>query len=332
MGGIYLVWRWAASPRFDWQQFRQVFAHADPVYLGLACAISLAAYTIRSVRWQAMLKPMAPESRLWPVLKATVIGFTAVVVAGRAGELVRPLLIARSQAVSFSSQVALWFLERLTDLIAVLLFFGVALSRMAAPAVAKAGPELQWVATSGGRLIAILSLVSFAILFLLRGFSPASAAHLAGKLRRISTKLAAKLEGLLDSFAQGMEAARDLRVLTEVLLYTLLEWLLVACCFHAVLQSFPASAHLTFWDTLALTGFSTFGAIVQIPGIGGGMQVVAFLVLSQIYEVAAEPATAIAATIWLVSFGVVVPPGLFLAAKSGLSWNTLRRPAPPPGV
>ena len=41
-------------------------------------------------------------------------------------------------------------------------------------------------------------------------------------------------------------------------------------------------------------GFVSFGSIVQIPGIGGGMQVVSVLVLTELFGVRLELATAFA--------------------------------------
>jgi hypothetical protein len=72
-------------------------------------------------------------------------------------------------------------------------------------------------------------------------------------------------------------------------------------------------------------GFISFGAAVQIPGIGGGLQVVAVVVLTELFRVRLEPATSFAMLIWVLSFVVVVPAGLMLTVKEGLDWRSLRR-------
>jgi hypothetical protein len=71
-------------------------------------------------------------------------------------------------------------------------------------------------------------------------------------------------------------------------------------------------------------GFVSFGTVVQIPGIGGGMQVVAVLVLTKIFGVSVELATSIAVLIWLITFVAIVPFGLAAALHEGLSWRKLR--------
>jgi hypothetical protein len=72
-------------------------------------------------------------------------------------------------------------------------------------------------------------------------------------------------------------------------------------------------------------GFVSFGAAVQIPGIGGGLQVVAVVVLTELFRVRLEPATSFAILIWILSFVVIVPVGLMLTLKEGLDWRSLRR-------
>jgi hypothetical protein len=84
-------------------------------------------------------------------------------------------------------------------------------------------------------------------------------------------------------------------------------------------------ASLSFVDVMVLLGFVSFGTVVQIPGIGGGMQVVMIVVLTELFTVKLEVATAFAMLVWIITFVVVVPVGLVLALKEGLDWHGLRR-------
>lgn len=320
-----LLWNWAQRSGFNWTQFRQTFAEADPWKLALAALMTAFTYVIRAARWRVMIRSQKPDAPLWPMFRDTLIGFAAAVILGRAGEFVRPCLIARSLRLPFSSQVAVWFLERLMDLIAVLIFFGAALLQLD-PAAAKAGPEIRSFIDSGGRLLGIAGTGSLIALLVFRSFSPASAARWGSKLTRLPARIRTKVQGFLDSFALGMEATRDFRALFGVLSYTVVEWLVIAACFWACLTAFPATRNFTVWDSLVVMGFASFGSIVQIPGVGGGMQILIVVVLSQLYGVAVEPATAIATMLWAITFALVAPPGIVLALQSGLGWRELRTP------
>ncbi len=54
-------------------------------------------------------------------------------------------------------------------------------------------------------------------------------------------------------------------------------------CFWCLAQAYVGTINLTLVDVLIFMGFVSFGAIVQIPGIGGGIQVVAVLVLTELF-------------------------------------------------
>jgi hypothetical protein len=71
-------------------------------------------------------------------------------------------------------------------------------------------------------------------------------------------------------------------------------------------------------------GFVTFGSIVQLPGVGGGAQVTAMLVLTEIFSVPLEISTSLALVLWVMVFVSVVPAGIGLALHNGLTWTRLR--------
>jgi hypothetical protein len=72
-------------------------------------------------------------------------------------------------------------------------------------------------------------------------------------------------------------------------------------------------------------GFVAFGSILQIPGVGGGVQIVSIIVLTEMYGAKVELATSVAVMIWAVTVVVIVPFGLALAFHEGLNWKRLRQ-------
>src|SRR5258708_444969 len=93
----------------DWALFLRTFSTVN-IPLSLAgLLVVMLTYAGGALRWQVMLNPIKRDSSFRRILVATIIGFTAVVLFGRAGELVRPYLIATKERVPFTSQVAAWF-------------------------------------------------------------------------------------------------------------------------------------------------------------------------------------------------------------------------------
>ena len=84
------------------------------------------------------------------------------------------------------------------------------------------------------------------------------------------------------------------------------------------------TAGLGLNDVLVFIGFVAFGSVVQIPGIGGGVQVAAVLVLTQIFRDSGGAGGGLAILIWILSWVVVVPFGLAFAFHEGVNWKKIK--------
>ena len=102
------------------------------------------------------------------------------------------------------------------------------------------------------------------------------------------------------------------------------EWAVIVGAFYYLLHAVPATAGLSLTDAVIVLGFVSLGSIVQIPGVGGGIQIVTVLVLTQFYGIALEAASGIALLWWIVGFVTIVPIGLILAFHEGIKWRSLR--------
>ncbi len=320
---LLLVGWWFRTHSFDWAGFRTTVAQLDWRWVTASCLVSLLTYVGRAIRWRVFIEHVRPRAPLGPLLEATFIGFTFSVLLGRAGEFIRPFLISRSQNLTVSSQLAVWFLERLADLIAVLILFGFVLTRFDVSQANRAGAELRWVLEYGGRAIGALGGLSLLILLAFRAFSEAAATRIMDGLAILPEGWRERLAPLVTAFASGVESTRKISVLARIGFYTLAEWILIAVSFHWLLQSSRATAHLSWQDALIVLGFVSFASVLQIPGVGGGAQIVTVIVLNQLFDVAVEPATAMAFLMWAVGFALATPIGLVLTARTKLGFRRI---------
>ncbi len=296
-------------------------------WLGGACAAVMVSYVGRVLRWRVLMLPVQPRPRFWNLFSATVIGFTAITLLGRPGELVRPYLIAVKEKVSMSSQLAALLLERIYDLLTALAIFGFALSRVRRSG-ATLGPALSWVFAAGGWLVALLAVLTLGLLIAFRHFSAAMRRRLLDALSALPEHHFKTADRLITAFVQGMESTRSDRALALVVWYTMLEWAVIALTTYCVMRAFGSVVHFGWLDVLIFLGFLAFGAVIQIPGVGGGMQVVAVLVLTELFRVSLEVSTSVALILWVISFVVVVPFGLLLAIHEGVRWSALKQLEP----
>lgn len=319
---LFVIYRWRTSG-FSWHEFYASLSNVDWRWMGLALPLILATYLGRALRWEVMIRPLTRQASLWRVLVATCIGFTAVLLFGRAGEPVRPYLIARKEGVSFSSQIAAWVVERMLDLLMVLLIFGVALTQVTRSSI-RPSPRIQAILQAGGVAAGIAGAICLALLVGLALFRGGVQKRLMDGLAFLPEAVLARVGTFLTAFTEGMQSIRTVWSVTLLVGYSALEWALIAASFFAVFRAFPVTAQLTPTDIVIVLGFVAFGSVVQIPGVGGGMQIVTVLVLTEFYGLNLEAASSVALVLWIFSFVVILPIGLALAFHEGIKWRSLR--------
>jgi len=84
----YLIYR-ASAWGFDWSLFVSSLWNIQPAWLAASIVATLLTYVARAFRWQVLLNPLKPVS-MGPLISTNVLGFSAIYLIGRPGELVRP--------------------------------------------------------------------------------------------------------------------------------------------------------------------------------------------------------------------------------------------------
>src|SRR5580704_4043606 len=149
---------------FTWKKFIETVGQANIWLLLLSFVAIYGCYAIRAVRWQRFCRYLGPTTFL-NTFGGTLMGFAAIFVLGRAGEPVRPLLLARKDKLPVSSMFGIFFLERFCD-------FGAAatlacLSLLVFPIyLSNAGADMDWVdgAKHGAWLLLTALIILVAIL------------------------------------------------------------------------------------------------------------------------------------------------------------------------
>jgi uncharacterized protein (TIRG00374 family) len=116
--------------RVDWKVFRQALFSLHPFYLAASAPMMLISLTIRSLRWERLLRPsLPPEQTGGGWLRRTTLcwqaqclgGFCNCVYPAKAGEAVRMYRIHKTLGVDLAQTATLGVLDRLLDVAGVLL-------------------------------------------------------------------------------------------------------------------------------------------------------------------------------------------------------------------
>jgi uncharacterized protein (TIRG00374 family) len=301
--------------------------NANPYFLLLSIVAIYSCYALRALRWQGFQRNLGP-SRFRIIFGMTLAGFASIVLLGRAGEPVRPLLLARKEKLPVSDMFGVYALERVFDIAStvVIAAIGLLLFESRAHAGETAGKLETAARTTGSLLFAgVIASIAFLVYLRLHG-----TALLERKLQGWGKAQGwrARGAGILLGFARGVQAIRTWSDLTLTLFYSFAHWLLVLMVYVWVLRAFGGKlGALTLGDAMLVLAFTLVGSAVQVPGIGGGSQAGSIVALTAIFGVEMEPAVAAAIMLWLVSFAAVSLAGVPLLIHEGFSLGKLREMA-----
>src|SRR6476659_523700 len=184
-------------------------AHARMDLIVWSTVIGFVMPFVRSVRWRYLLDPIGP-TRFGPVLRATIIGFAALaLLPARAGDVIRPYLVARTERLNAASVFATIVMERSLDVTVVLTllasFVWVCDGRAILPPAVLA--PIQASATFAGGVVIVL----MAVMWTLATHPERIERLVAGSDRIFPRRVAHTLARLARTFSEGFAAARSPR-------------------------------------------------------------------------------------------------------------------------
>lgn len=312
---------------FSWSSLAEAVRNANWWYLLLSLSAIYVAYYIRAIRWVYFSRYMG-KPRLWGVYRSTLIGFATIFLLGRAGEPIRPILIARKEQLPVSSMFGVYVLERLFDTGATVVMAGITL--LLFPHLAVPGSESErWlaVARTTGTILLVGLVAAIALLVYMR-LHGSKAVERRLEPWRTHHGWRARVAGLFGGFVEGLQAIRSFGDLLVAVSYSTAHWALVAGCYLWISWSFGGKlAEVDMPGALLVLAFTMVGSTVQLPGVGGGSQLACYLAFTLFLGIESGPAIVAAVVIWLITFAGSTLAGVPLLVREGWSMGELRRMA-----
>lgn len=310
---------------FRWATLARSLHHASIPLLLVSLLVIYVCFAIRSLRWMRLSRTLG-ETHFGNVYPATLMGFTCIFLLGRAGEPVRPVLIARKDSLSVPRMFGVYVLERVFDMAATIVIAGASLLLFDRRGAAGGGPLMR-VARSTGAVLLVGLVVAVGLLIYFRYHG---AGWLTAKLQRERWHIGwrAKVAVLLEGFSDGLQGVRTCGDLSVLVAYTGVHWLLIILVYFWVAHALGGPlAGLDFAAATLVLGFTAVGSAAQLPGVGGGAQFASFLALTLVFGIEKELAAVMAIVVWLVSFASCCLAGVPLLFREGWSVGELQRTA-----
>ncbi|PYX72621.1 MAG: hypothetical protein DMG78_11730 [Acidobacteria bacterium] len=297
---VYLQYRhWRT---FDWGTFWSQTHRIKKWHVFHGIVLIYLAYVVQAVRWKIFLKPVRPQTKV--------------------SELVSPTL-ARRTGLPFSSQLAVWAVERIFDigafgvLMALAIFLPSALQSIPHPEYYQRFRE------AGFFLIAFVVGTTAAAVVIRRN-GDAAARWVEQRFAHLSSNLGHKLGEKVREFGMGLNTIHGPVSLLSLSVVSVGMWYMIALSYHEVTHSYGVDAlEIPVSQLLILIFASMLGSMLQLPAVGGGSQMATIATLSSVFDVPPEMAASCGILLWLVTFAAVIPLGLLLAHRERLSLRKL---------
>jgi uncharacterized protein (TIRG00374 family) len=311
----FRTWR-----NFDWAAFWSQTDQVNKLHIIHAIALIYVAYVMRAIRWKIFLRPVRKRASALALIGPTLIGFTGLAILGRPGELIRPYLIARREDLSFSSQLAVWAVERIFDigaftfLLVLTVFFARAPRRLA---------DYHRLRDAGLVLTALSVGLTLAAMAVARS-GEALASWVERRFSHLAANLGHRIALRIREFRHGLDTIHSPASLLMLIGVSVVMWCVIAVAYKEVTHSYGVEPlEIPQTQVLLLMGSSMVGSLIQLPGVGGGSQLATIAALQHIFDVPKELAASCGIMLWLVTFIAVVPLGLLLAHRERLSFRKL---------
>ena len=316
---IAIVW-WFGR-KLDWGQVRSAIGASDWRLILVAFFVLLLAYFWRAMRWRAFLAPLTKAS-LGEIWIATCVGYAAVLTLGRAGEVVRPLVLPmRDRRVRPAASFVTIMIERVYDSITVLLLFAVNLVLFIP---ASGASEFARARQIGFALVGVLFLF-VALLIVFRWRSRQVIEWLDKKIRpdsRVLGRFKKAITNLLQQLATALGVLTSAKELATTIGWSLALWGTIAAGNLIVFRAFGLPFGVS--ETLFVLGWSMIGSAIPTPGGAAGAFHAVTAAALILLGVPAEQAAAVAIVVHLVDFLPAALFGLFYFLRGDVTWARLR--------
>jgi len=270
-------------------------------------------YWIKTARWRALLSPIRelPTRTLFP---AVMIGYAgSTVLPMQLGELLRTYVTGRTHDLRVSAVLASILLERVFDLLTILVLLSAAL--LLGTTLSEAMLDASYLIA--GLVFVCVAIISFTI------FRPESFVKFCETLLMpLPQRLRASLLEQINLGTTGLASLRAPRLLRRVIVTSLAQWACMALCCYISLTALNIDVPLSAASIVLI--FTVISVTLPTsPGFVGSIQLAYTLALAP-YGVSAGIAFAASVFFHVLAYFSVLIVGFFFMYRFGYTFNAAR--------
>ncbi|WP_372753790.1 lysylphosphatidylglycerol synthase transmembrane domain-containing protein [Labilibaculum sp.] len=235
------------------------------IFLSLFCG--LLSHISRTIRWNMLIESLGKKPRTINTFLAVMVGYFANLALPRMGEISRCGLISKYENISFTKLVGTVVLERVLDIMMLIVFLLIALSTQFS-VISHFFSNNPEVSTKLSKIFAstntlyVVATILIAIWFLRKKFK--------------NTSIFIKIDQTISNFMAGFRAIKALDHKIYFILHTVFIWIMYYLMTYICFFSFGFTSNLP-----AIAGLTVFvmGAFGMVAPVQGGIGAWHFMVI-----------------------------------------------------
>lgn len=304
---------WFSVHGVELGSFWSDLSRARVVWLGPMIFFAAMALVVRAARWRVLLEGVGPLGDT-SVFYATCIGFMGnMVLPLRAGEAIKPLVVARDGRISMPAALATVAIERLLDMVMLGLFAGVTLM------LVPAGDFLRRAAQT---LVVVVVVAIVGLFFVIR-FSDWIEHHTGRIADRLPRFLGHFVREGASGFLRGLHALRNPSTLAVVFVYSALVWLCAVFGFVTAALALEIPAPLIPLGFASTVVVAAAVSVPSAPGFIGVFWAGAEIALG-LFGVPKSMGFTFGVLNWLVQMVTIITLGMWALSRLNLSLGDVK--------
>ncbi len=302
---LYLAFR-----QVDLQKLVEVLKNSNGAILIPAVLVLFTSHWFRAVRHSYFLAPIK-RIKTSSLFSALMIGYMAnTILPAHLGELLRAYAIGKKEKVSVSSTLATIAVERIVDVLSLLIIMGLVFMAYPFPDIVKLSAYLTF--------IFIMVTVGFLAFVKMKPQKTLRIVEIV--IKPFPKKIGDKLLELLGSFREGVVALKNRQSYLIVFILSILIWICYAVVFAIGFYAFNfiETYNIPLGASFVLLVITTISILVpSTPGYVGTYHWLCVISLS-LFAVPKSPALGYAIVIHAVNFIPVAMVGVAFSLKEGI--------------
>ncbi len=316
---------WFTVRNVSMDELLESFRNVHMGYMSIAFVMMVLTYVARGYRWQVLIRPVKEVSAK-EIASPLMVGFLAGLLPARAGEFVRAYLLGKRAEISFARAFATIVVERLFDLVLLLILFAWLLvfhGSIFESDLSWSGITVHDLAFQFGlfSLVVVCVLVVFIYLLIFQYERAMALVH--WFLRPLPETWQYKVIQLVETFSQGLHVVKSVKALIHIFAATALVWALVIFQYYPLYFAYDLQDKSMASLLLLTVMICILITVLPTPAFLGSFNAGVLIALHGIMHESELAAVSFGFVAWGLNFLVIMLGGFYFVLHDHISVSKL---------